>query len=252
MKSNKNKKDKLRQNIKNSVDVAQRAQRNYDLTRLVPFDDLETMLYAAENSASKQNETHYSLHVYTDPVMIRKIYNCTKGFCLFTHDENFDELFGEQNGEYWQSDNRSITNSQTLANALFVYSDADGDIRGCSHIVGSENEDSQSHQEYIESKNYSIGISVGQLVMSAALLGYKTGICSCMPQPIAPVIGINKQVKLLVGVGFENKEIDRRTHPEVLNKDVDKIFRTGADNEKWRFPSFDKDIDVFLNGVKKN
>jgi len=252
MKSNKDKKDNLREKLKDSVDIAQRAQRNFDLTRQIPDADLETMIYAAENSPSKQSETHYALHVYTDPKIIRKIYNYSKRFCLFTKEENFNELFGEENGEYWQSDNRSLTNSQTLANALFAYSDADGDIRGCSHIVGNTLEDSESQKEYIESKNYSIGISVGELILSAAMLGYKTGICSSFNKPIAPLIGIHERVKLLVGIGYEDTELDRRTHPEVFNRDVDKMFKNGADNERWKFPSFEKNIDVFINGVRKD
>ena len=244
--------NKLNKKIETAVDIAQRAQRNYDLSKKIPYKDLETLIYAAENSSSKQSETHYALHVYTDPIMIRKIYHCSKRFCLYSEDDNFDELFGEQDGTYWQSDNRSLTNSQTLANALFVYCNDDGDIRSCSHIVGNNLEDSESQKEYEESKNYSIGISVGQLVLSAAMLGYKTGLCSSFNKPIAPLIGTEQKVKLLVGIGFENANLDRKTHPEVYNRDVDKIFRNGADNERWKFPSFDKNISVFLNGIKKN
>ncbi len=64
--------------IKQAVDVSNKAQRNYDLTKSIPQEDLDTLIYAAVNSPSKQNETHYSLHVYTDQNMIKQIYSHTK------------------------------------------------------------------------------------------------------------------------------------------------------------------------------
>ena len=48
----------INKKIKAAVDIAQRAQRNYDLNKSVPIDDLETLIYAAANSPSKQNEEH--------------------------------------------------------------------------------------------------------------------------------------------------------------------------------------------------
>ena len=73
--------------IKNAIDVCKKAQRNYDLNKMVSEKDLETLIYVAANSPSKQNETHFSLRVYTNPNIIRKIYNRTK---LFTfHDHKF-------------------------------------------------------------------------------------------------------------------------------------------------------------------
>ena len=64
--------------IKEAVRVTQRAQRNYDLTKIIPAQDLDTIIFAAANSPSKQNETHYRLHVYTDPSMIKKYMSVQK------------------------------------------------------------------------------------------------------------------------------------------------------------------------------
>ena len=44
--------------IKNAIDVCKKAQRNYDLNKMVSEKDLETLIYVAANSPSKQNETH--------------------------------------------------------------------------------------------------------------------------------------------------------------------------------------------------
>ena len=72
----------LNNNIKKAVDVSQRAQRNYDLSKTIPENDLHTLIYAAKNSPAKQNETHYALEVYTDPELIHRVYNETKKFTL--------------------------------------------------------------------------------------------------------------------------------------------------------------------------
>lgn len=237
-------------NLKKAIDSAQRAQRNYDLSKSIPQDDLETLIYAAVNSPSKQNETHYSLHVYTDQNIIRKVYNNTKKFTLMKDEDDRKELFGETDGKYWINDRQSVTNSQILANALFVYTEETGEARGGNHIVGQKNPDGDSAKIYNEQQSYSIGISVGELILTANLLGYKTGICSAMDsRPIKKIVGTENSVKLLVGVGFDNVGTDRRLHPETLNRDVPEKFRTGNLEEQWRFPSLEKHTKVYINGV---
>lgn len=232
-----------------SIDSSQRAQRNYDLSKSIPQNELDTLIYAASKSPSKQNETHYSLFVYTDPIMIRKIYDTTKKFNFFDENDDLEKLFGEKNGVYWQNDDYSVKNSQVLANALFVYVADSGEARGGTNIVGQDSSSVHAKQLYQEQMSYSIGISVGELILSANLLGLKTGICSAMDgRAIKKVVGTEKSVKMLVGVGFENFDIDRRLHPEVLNKDVPAKFRNGKDLENWRFPSYKKECKVYING----
>jgi len=236
--------------LKKAIDSAQRAQRNYDLSKTIPQDDLETLIYAAVNSPSKQNETHYSLHVYTGQDVIRDIYNNTKKFTLMKDDEDRKGLFGEKDGKYWQNDKQSVTNSQTLANALFVYVEETGEARGGTHFVGQTNPNGNAAKLYYEQQSYSIGISVGELILTANLLGYKTGICSAMDsKPIKKIVGSKNHVKLLVGVGFDNVGTDRRLHPETLNRDVPEKFRTGDLEEQWRFPSLNKKTKIYINGI---
>ena len=50
------------QTLKNAVDITQRAQRNYDLSKSIPQADLDTLIYTAINSPSKQNETHFIIY----------------------------------------------------------------------------------------------------------------------------------------------------------------------------------------------
>lgn len=237
--------------IKNAVLITQRAQRNYDLSKTVPQDHLDTLIYAAANSPSKQNETHYSLHVYTDQDIVRKIYNHTKKFTLVKETSDSENLYGiDKEGKFWQDDTRSVKNSQILANILFVYVKEKGQARGMTHKAGQESKNTQAEILYTEQANYSIGISVGELILSAALLGYTSGICSALDtDPIRDIIGVEQDPTLLVGIGIANTHLARTQHAEVLNKDVPDKFRTGNENDNWHFPSFNKDTRVTINGV---
>lgn len=238
--------------IRKAVDSAQRAQRNYDLSKSIPQEDLDTLIYAAANSPSKQNETHYSLYVYTDQDIIKSIYDHTKKFTLMKDEEDTKDMFGVNiNGDYWQDDTYSVKNSQIKANVLVAYvKDVGSELRGGTHIIGKDNPNTVASSRYEENLSYSMGISVGQLILAANLLGYKTGICSAMDsRPIKKIVGSKDNVKLLVGIGYENAGTDRRLHQETLNKNVPEKHRTGDLNELWRFPSFEKHTKVYMNGT---
>ena len=232
----------MKDKIKAAVDTVQRAQRNYDLSKRIPIEDLNCLIYTASNSPSKQNETHFSLHIFTDEHIIKQIYDQTKMFTL-----SIKEVLEEDKGEQWLYDNRSVKNSQVYANTLFVYVDDESPARGATHLAGQHNNDF-SRRIFEEQKSFSIGISVGELILTAGLLGYKTGLCSAFDQNgVKNILDTKKTVKLLVGIGFENKDVDRRLHAETLNKEVIESRRTGHLDEKWQFPSFEKKINVFLN-----
>ena len=159
-------------------------------------------------------------------------------------------MFGlDADGNYWQDKDRSVTNSQIHANSVFVFVRNEGDTRGGTHELGKKNPDSKAGQLYNENLSYSIGIAVGELILTAGLLGYKTGICSAMDtRSLRDMLGLKHNPKLIVGVGYENIGTDRRLHSTVHNKDVAPKFRTGENDDKWRFPSFEKCIPVKLNG----
>ena len=235
--------------IKQAVAVTNKAQRNYDLTKFIPQEDLDTLIYAAVNSPSKQNETHYSLHVYTDQTIIKEIYSHTKKFTMIRDKQDQDESFKVEDDVFIQNDAKSVTNSQIYANALFVYVAEQGDTRGSQHKAAKENPNSTAAKVYNEQVAYSMGISVGELILSAGLLGYKTGICSALDtRPIRDILGIKQNPKLLVGVDIPNSQLDRTQHSDVLNKDVPEKFRTGELDDHWHFPSFEKYTKVTVNG----
>lgn len=258
----------MNQQIMDAVKVSKQAQRNYDLNKQIPHEDLDALIYAAQNSPKKQMETHFALHVFTDPEKIRAIYDNTKKFSLFPVSEDAEVdgydgsdfhtegMFEDRDGEFWQDDEYSVKNSQILANAIFVYTEDRRTVRGGTHFMAQENGASPNILSiYEEQIDFSIGISVGQLILSAAMMGYKTGICSALDSnPISEILGKRADgklmnAKLIIGVGYPNEGVDRRLHAETLNKDIPfDDRRTGELDGKYRFPTFDGVTDVYLNG----
>jgi len=234
----------MKDKIKSAIDVVQRAQRNYDLSKRISTEDLDFLIYAASKSPSKQNETHYSLYVFTDELIIKQIYDQTKQFAL-----TIKEALEEDKGEKWLYENQSVKNSQIYANALFAYVEDESQARSATHLIGQNGNDF-GRQIFDEQKSFSIGISVGELILTAGLLGYKTGLCSAFNEEgVKGILNTERSVKLLVGVGFENEGVDRRLHAETLNREVIESRRTGQLDEKWQFPSFEKTIKVFFNNT---
>ena len=229
--------------IKSAIDVCKKAQRNYDLTKPVSEEDLETLIYVAANSPSKQNETHFSLRVYTDPKIIREIYNLTELFTFQTNTQT-DKIFTDTTKKFETDHRYAVTNSQILAPVVFVYCDETKNIRSGTHIVATRGKATKIAVDTLnEQKNMSIGISSGQLVMAAALLGYKTGYCSAFERDVngdnvQKLLNIKSEPKLLVGVGYPHPDMTRLEHPEVYNKDISiKEGKHGDEDIRWTFPS---------------
>ena len=234
------------QTLKNAVYITQRAQRNYDLSKSIPQADLDTLIYTAINSPSKQNETHFKLKVYTDPNLIHNIYDCTKKFGLYTK-EVFDKMYKDTDEGVVSNTTYEVKNSQILSNVVFVYCDDQDNIRRGDQVIASRgNASEETRNFFTRLKNFSIGVSSGQLSLVAALLGYKTGFCSAYYLSQLRAI-VKDEPKLIVGIGYENSNMDRRLHGTLFNRDIPKQYRTGEDNERWRFPSLDKKIKVEIN-----
>ena len=254
----------MKDKIRTAIDISKRAQRNWDLSRNIPDEDLDTLIYSAINSPTKQMETHYALHVFTHPGKIREIYDHTKKFTLFPNDaESFEDervadMFYEQaDGSFEQNDIYSVKNSQILANAMFLYTEDKGEASGGTHYMAQKEGASPNVKSlYEEQIDFSIGISVGQLILSAAMLGYKTGICSALEsQKIAELLPVDVDgdlynPKLVIGIGYEQEGIDRQLHQETRNSDIpDASRRSGPADELFRFPSFNGVTRLYINGV---
>ena len=239
----------MKKELEHAVNITQRAQRNYDLTKSIPDDDLKTLINVAITSPSKQNETHFNLKVFTDKKMIEKIQETTKLFSLIS-EKYVDKMFKDDHKKgFLSNDKYNVTNSQVLANVVFVYCEDESELRGGTHIFAKKDGASKLVlDELLEQKSYSMGISTGQLTLSAAMLGYRTGICSAFEtSKLQELISSDTDPKLIVGIGYNNENMDRRLHATLKNKDIPEIYRNGDDESNWRFPSFEKSIKVTID-----
>ena len=115
-----------------------------------------------------------------------------------------------------------VKNSQVLANVVFVYCDDEDNLRGSEQVIGGRgNASEETTNFFTRLKDFSIGISSGQLSLVAALLGYKTGFCSAYYLSQLRAI-VKDEPKLIVGIGYENSNMDRRLHGTLFNRDIPK------------------------------
>ena len=192
------------QDIKKAIIKSQHCQRNYDLTKTLPTEDLDLIIHAATNCPSKQNIAYYKLHVITNHETIKQIYSATNGF-----------IKNHSTGE-------STTNSQVLANLLLVFEAEDYIDR---NKEGSRNEQMFNtwQNQLTDNDNYAIlrdiqmatGIAAGYVNLTSSILGYSTGCCACFnEEAIKEVINVKNEILLLMGIGFKNESVNRRMHPE--------------------------------------
>ena len=90
----------------------------------------------------------------------------------------------------------------------------------------------------------SAGIAIGQLLLTANLLGYRTGCCSAFIED--EVLGIdNTFVKCIVGIGYPT-DMDRTIHPDVRNRDI--ALQSSVEglppDDLWKFPTFEKQVEI--------
>ena len=195
--------------LEKTIAKSQHCQRNWDLSRSLPEEDIKTLQTAVTQCSSKQNRVFYKVHFITNRDIIESIYDKTEGFMI-----NFETREAKKN-------------PQVLANLVIAFSE-DRD----EHLRTTEERDTQSKDgdpERFKDSNIALGIAAGYLTYTANLLGYSTGCCQCFnPEEVGEVIG-SERVMLMMGIGFPDKSRNRR----VDMKDND-----------FTFPTFTKDIKV--------
>ena len=60
-----------------AIHRSQHVQRNFDLSKRIPEQDISTIITAATQCPSKQNVAHYKIHAVTNREIIEEIYECT-------------------------------------------------------------------------------------------------------------------------------------------------------------------------------
>jgi len=211
--------------ISRAVNRSQHTQRNFDLSRSIPKKDLDSLLHSMTECPSKNNIAFYKIHMITNRNMIDKLYETTQGF-----------HFKDKETDEWGVEG----NSQVLANLLVLFEALPIDLalfenepEGYSPPNGYRNGEhwrlknpDQSGEMLPQDNNEAlnilkqdqataIGIATGYLNLTAAMLGYRTGCCSCFnADSVKEVAGIEHNPFLLMGVGFNNPKKGRRVHQD--------------------------------------
>jgi nitroreductase len=204
--------------LKKAIIKSQHCQRNWDLERQIPEEDLEILEFAATQCPSKQNVAHYKVHMITNRDLIEKIHAETNGFVY--RDTPLGPKPDTPKGPN-DTDVKYTTNTQVLANLLIVledYTDLSlwGDrVRNTETRFISTGQDADGKRAQVMQfdRNVAVGIAAGYLNLTATLLGYSTGCCSCMNHDnIAKILGMKTHPLLLMGIGFKDPNKNRRIH----------------------------------------
>lgn len=206
-------KELFRKYIESTVVRGQKCQRNWDLEKSIPQDDIDLIVHAATNCPSKQNMNFYKLHVVTDRDKITDLYDLTETY----------------------SGHRK--NPQVLAHMLIVFEEADpteprssdakrlywnGQSKGSEPMDISDEERQKGLASYEKDKssvrndrNQAIGVAAGFANMVSNALGYNTGCCKCLHQDGAKlVLGNEKRIALMMGIGIKDDTKPRREDHE--------------------------------------
>jgi nitroreductase len=230
--------------IKKAILKSQHCQRNWDLTRQIPQEDLDLIITSATHCPSKQNVSHYNLHAITNRELIEKIYAVTKGF----QTSNKPATDGDEMitfGEY-----EAVGNTQILANLLLVFERKKVDFSqhdryAAIRILANNGKNDPNSDVVIDEKltldvlmmdvHMSVGVAAGYANMTSALLGYGTGCCTCFQSDkVIEILNLQDNGPvLMMGIGFKDPSLPRR------------VSQT---NHDFVFPTFSKNhIDVIYH-----
>ena len=192
--------------IKKAVVKSQHCQRNWDLSKQIPQEDIDLLVHAVSNCPSKQNIAHYKAHFITNRDVIEQIHSNTVGFARNYTDEVI----------------KYETNSQVLANLLVVFEAYDYRLNLPDTVIRNdqtqawlENKESTSSQNatMLRDCHMAVGIAAGYVNVISTMIGYSTGCCACFDNnKVKEIINADNDILLLMGVGYSDKNRTRREH----------------------------------------
>ena len=189
--------------------IAERCQRNWDYSKPISQQHIDTLVSVAVNMPTKQNVEYYDLVVSTN-----KQFNEICYASAFNPD---DPDFNDEIG--------MARNSQVNAPLLLIWIPRLSDqLTNQDRLVMSDN--SNTGDFLPKNIDTAIGISAGSTALAAAQLGLKTGFCACMYMPkiyeLAHKQSVNSDMLelakklqstkdgLFLGVGYSNDSYDRK------------------------------------------
>lgn len=138
---------------------SRKAQRNWS-DRKVDQEIVDFLTEIAVNAPSKQNEVDFNLTVITNEDMLKE------------HAARFTW------GYHWKKTNSAMHNTQVHAPCIFVYGKTPAeDLHGDIHAADEEGDGVNElfDEEFAKTQQKSVGISSGQMVLAAHMMGLKTG-----------------------------------------------------------------------------
>jgi nitroreductase len=203
--------------LERTIAKSQQCNRNWDLSKQIPEEDIKTMKQSVTHCSSKQNRVFYKVLYTQDRDKIEKVHNATDGFTYGLKKDEEDNYL-------------TTTNPQVLANTLFVFA-KDRDENMVARTAEEDTLGIEEARNDIEGKtdeDRAIGIAAGYLTLTANLLGYESGCCQCFANDgVKEALGLDEDVFLLMGIGYGDKSRERKEHH------MDPSFT---------FPSFKKEI----------
>jgi hypothetical protein len=187
-----------------TIHKSQHCQRNWDLSRQIPDEDLEVLVTAVTQCPSKQNIAFYKAHFITNREVIESVHTQTRGFTT----------------SYVPYD--ATTNTQVLANLLIVFEKHDF-LPSLSNDIHRTDETREylltgkispaAEELWKRDREMAVGIAAGYLNLTATLLGYSTGCCACFDAAgVMNVLGLKGDPILMMGIGFKDPLLNRRVH----------------------------------------
>ena len=173
-----------------AIHRSQHVQRNYDLSKKMPEQDIATIVTAATQCPSKQNVAFYKLHVVKDRSIIRHIYTCCRTLP--------------------QPDN-----PQVLGNLVLVFEEYENyDKESLNTNEEIVKQDEQSLKTLELDRFTALGIATGYVNLVSSQLGYGTGCCTCiLDKPrLRVILELEKNPLLVMGIGFKQEGKNRRVH----------------------------------------
>jgi nitroreductase len=178
----------FKQMIKKSIHKSQHCNRNWDLSKSIPQEDIDLIVESATQCPVKQNLNYYKTHVITDRNEIEKIHGNTVGIM--------------------SDDGVMLTNSQTLANLMLVFTKDTPTMR--RELV--EEELGDDAHTYTEDRLMSVGIASAYVNYTASMLGYETGCCKCFDGKAISKDVNGEEPLLIMGIGYPDKKRNRLEH----------------------------------------
>jgi hypothetical protein len=189
--------------VKKAIIRSQHCQRNWDLQKQIPKDDIDLIIHSVTNCPSKQNISFYKVHAITNRQVIENIHDNTSGFLNYETGKN-------------------ETNSQVLANLVLAFEVEDYMSRHTTDTVHRNDEmwayddgklTAAQKKSLEKDAHMAIGIAAGYANLISSMLNYGTGCCACFDaDEVATVVGAKNPIKLLMGIGIKDETRPRREH----------------------------------------